>query len=292
MGWRKRYRVTIEDESRIENIFRISAPAVKIALSLFSIILLLIITGGLLMVLTPIKKALPGYLNKDERVAAEEKLMILDSLMLRLSENEAYLNALATTLDTDREVTPSTRKNIGEDRTYNDTLMPITPEEETFIESMREREKYNLSYIVPSAAGSMLFTPVNEESIFSTDSKNDYSAEIILAKGSTISAIADGTVIAINKSIGTEGNSLIVQHSKGFISRYSGLGKILADVGERIRGGQIIAFSAPSSSYYQNKIILEMWHDGIPLKPAEYINADSPSTHIPIIDEEVGRGRF
>lgn len=159
---------------------------------------------------------------------------------------------------------------------------------------MSEREKYNISVIAPLAAESMMFSPVNEESIISEKTKKSTKAEVILAKGSTVSAIADGRVIAISQSVREGGGTaVLIQHAKGFLSRCNRLGTVLIEPGDYVTGGQVIALTASGNSRNNELISVEMWHNGTPLVPYDYLgdkNAVSP--RYPIIDEEVGRGRF
>ena len=66
-----KYRFTIEDESHLRTISVISASPWAIALWIAVVtVVVFVVAGGLIMV-TPLRRILPGYLNNTERVATE-----------------------------------------------------------------------------------------------------------------------------------------------------------------------------------------------------------------------------
>lgn len=292
MTSRRRFRLTLEDESRIENIFRFSVSSFKFLTAGVVFILLLMIIGALLMAFTPVKKILPGYLTKDERMEVEMQYLRLDSMLSVLEAKEIYLSSILNILN-DKSPSPSIIDKNAEASPYiNDTLINISEEENLFLEQMREREKYDISVVAPLAAESLMFSPVSELSVISEKTKTSRLAEVILAKDATIDAIADGTVILITKEPGNSGNTLILQHSKGFVSKYGRLDDIIVEEGQKVNAGDVLAFQASRGAKLRSNITIEMWHNGNPLIPNEYIGEDDVYVHRPIVDEEVGRGRL
>lgn len=290
---RKRYRLILEDEARIENIVQYRGSLTKFIAWGLLIILSAVCLGILITAFTPLRTALPGYLNKDQRIASEVQYMRVDSLLNVMEDNRAFIDNIINIISPDEKVLLSENRIDNEvSKIQPDTLLTISPEEEEFIGNMREREKYNISVIAPLAAESLMFSPVNEESVISEDSKTSNKAEIILARDTHIGAIADGRVISIIRSTLAGGNSLIIQHPKGFISRYSRLGKIIVNDGEMVSGGDVIALSPIPHNGNRDAITLEMWHNGTPLIPYEYIGNEKYRPHIPIVDEDIGRGRL
>ena len=238
------------------------------------------------------KKILPGYLTKDERMEVEMQYLRLDSMLSVLEAKEIYLSSILNILN-DKSPSPSIIDKNAEASPYiNDTLINISEEENLFLEQMREREKYDISVVAPLAAESLMFSPVSELSVISEKTKTSRLAEVILAKDATIDAIADGTVILITKEPGNSGNTLILQHSKGFVSKYGRLDDIIVEEGQKVNAGDVLAFQASRGAKLRSNITIEMWHNGNPLIPNEYIGEDDVYVHRPIVDEEVGRGRL
>lgn len=259
-----------------------------------SIVILLMAIGIFILGFTPVKTLLPGYLKASERSTTEEQHLRLDSLLTIYDANELFIENLTQILNPeafDSVRKPGTEINIA---LSPDSLLPMSQEEKLFAEMMRDREKYNINVIAPLAAESMIFIPVSEKGIITDSTKNNTEAEIILTKGSSVGSIADGKVISIERAPDrNRGNSIIIQHRKGFLSRISHLGNIIVKAGDRVAAGETVALIQDGNSAKANTIILEIWHNGNKLKPNDYIGDNRGQiTHVPIIDEEVGRGRL
>ena len=273
MGINKKYRITLEDESSLEKKIDFSARFPVFILILAGLVVLAGAFGMFILASTPMKNHLPGYLKASERTATEEQHLRIDSLTKVYEIKEAYLNSILNALSPSE--TTSDRESIGKNTTplSVDSLLPASEEERRFMEEIRERDKYNISYASPAAAQTMMFGNVNRAAVISQDSKNNYQAEILLPIGATVSTIADGKVISVASSAKTSGGyEVIIQHPKGFLSKTSRLSSLLVKPGDRVAAGQIIANATVSSGMKANHIIFELWHDGDPLIPSRYIN--------------------
>ncbi|MBD5357246.1 MAG: M23 family metallopeptidase [Bacteroides sp.] len=280
MKAKSRYIITIENESRLENVFRVSMSPWKITLTGAVILILLLSLGALILYITPAHTLLPGYLKDSERAETEEQHMRLDSLQNAYQINDYFLSNIMHVLDTEREVFSDVKTENRDSLRYaSDSIIPTSQEERNFVAMMRERDKYNISIVAPLAAESMMFSSVNEESIISDDSRHSTKAKIIISKRSPVAAIADGTVISVSQSLKEGGGTaVLIQHPKGFLSRCSRLGTVLIEAGDKVSGGQIIALTTNGNARNNEIINIEMWHNGTPLIPYEYLgepNSDS-----------------
>lgn len=286
MKTRSRYRLIFEDEGRLENIASVSASGPKWLVGVVVVSIIIMVIGALIAFLTPARRLLPGYLKESERSATEMQLMRLDSLRMAYETNAAFIENLQFVLNPTLHKRDSVKTPPYASRMLADSLLPTSHEEAKFAALMKEREKYNVSVVAPLAAESMMFTPVNAESVVSQSSRAEKKAEIILAAKSTVSAIADGTVIAVSQSLKDGGTVVIIQHPKGFLSRLSRLGAVLVEPGDIVTGGQIIALSNRGNARNGELINLEMWHNGNPLIPYEYIGDSNPDSYRPKIYEK------
>ncbi len=271
MKTRSRYRLIFEDEGRLENIASVSASGPKWLAAIIVVCLIIMVIGAFVAFLTPARQLLPGYLKESERSATEMQLMRFDSLRMAYETNAAFIENLQFVLNPTLHKRDSVKAPPLTSRMSVDSLLPTSREEAKFAAMMKEREKYNVSVVAPLAAESMMFTPVNAESVVSQASRTEKKAEIILASKSTVSSIADGTVISVSQSLKDGGTVVIIQHPKGFLSRLSRLGPVLVEPGDIVTGGQIIALSNRGNARNGELINLEMWHNGNPLIPYEYI---------------------
>ncbi len=274
---RNKYIISLDDEAHLVNIGRWPLTPGRFAGGVILFLFLSIIFGFLLFYFTPIKRILPGYLKHDERASTEQTMMRLDSLQNAFNQNEAFLNNIMTVLNTERIPSDSAAALRRPNFMTPDSLKSASPAEKKFISAMQEKQRFNISVVAPLAAESMLFFPLNDKAVISNDSRSLPSAKVFVPAGSTVSSIADGTVISVEFNHGK--NVVVIQHSKGFLSRYQGVGTPLVDPGDQVTGGQGIAFSPSYSKKNPPAVILQMWHNGNQLIPYEYISPhSSPST--------------
>lgn len=274
-----RFRLIIEDEGRLENVIVVSASALKWFVAVAGILCLLMVIGALIAFLTPARQYLPGYMKESERTATVMQLMRLDSLRMAYETNAAFIDNLRSVLHPSPQDNNALQTASFSGLLSADSVLPSSPEEIRFATLMKEREKYNVSVVAPLAAESMMFNPVNDVSVVSTATHSEKKAEIILTAGSTVAAIADGTVIAVSQSIRDGGTAVIIQHPKGFLSRLSRLGHVLVEPGDIVTGGQIIALSNNGNARKGELITLEMWFNGDQLIPYEYIGTKTPELY-------------
>lgn len=285
MNLRSRFTLTIEDESRLEKKLQSSAPLLLWILTGVAALIFAMALGALFLLISPARSFLPGYLKDSERSKSEEQLLRLDSIQAAVAENQRYIDNLSFVLSP--SISP--RDSVSPLAPLSsDSLLPTSPEELRFVSLIREREKYNISVIAPLAAESMMFSPVNDECVISEKSKNATRAEVIMARGATVAAIADGKVISVSQSVREGGGSaVIIQHPKGFLSRLSRLGTILVEPGDDVAGGQVIAVQSPGNARKDGIIFVEMWYNGSPLRPFDYLgDSNSAATRFPSSDSE------
>ena len=92
------------------------------------------------------------------------------------------------------------------------------------------------------------------------------------AKGDPIYAPADGTVSSVYSNT-AGGNQLIIQHSGGFKSGYAHLSAYNVGEGQRVKKGQIIAYSGDTGNVTAAHLHFTL-HDplGAYLDPAKYLS--------------------
>lgn len=276
---KRKYVIKLEDEAHLEKVGKWQITPWRIAGALFLFIIVSLFAGFLLFYLTPLKTMLPGYLKQSERFMSEQTMLRLDSLQNVFNQNEAYLSNIMEVFNTSRNPTDSVSALQRPNFLTPDSLQSASAVEKSFINRMQEKERYNVSVVAPLAAESMLFYPLADDAIISGNSRQNTTAKVILPNNSPIGAIADGTIISIDKFKGIY--SIMIQHSKGFLSRYHDVGTPLVEQGDRISGGQAIALPPPSRNGKAPTVRLQMWHNGSELIPYDFISPhSSPSSLI------------
>lgn len=263
----------MEDESSLEKKIDLSAKLPVFLILTLLILAIAIVFSILFLSSTPLKNYLPGYLKESERAATEEQHLRLDSLLHTYEVNQKYLDNIINVLEPSEPDSVYYKTEKATLSLSSDSLLDISEEEKNFIEHIRERDKYNIAVVTVADAETMLFGNLNPSAVISQEDLGSYNPRIILPENGQVSAVAEGKVISIAsspKALG--GYEIIIQHPKGFLSKTSRLSNLIVGAGERVASGQIIGNSRSHSGRNSNIINFELWHDGNPLLPSNYIN--------------------
>lgn len=94
--------------------------------------------------------------------------------------------------------------------------------------------------------------------------------DIANRKGTSILATADGKVIYAGKK-GLMGNTVVIDHGHGMVTRYGHLNKVLVKKGERVKRGQKIALMGKTGRTTGTHVHYEVLLNGAPVNPRKYI---------------------
>lgn len=266
MKSRHKYIIKVEDESHLSNIasWRIRPWLVII---LVPIVLAVVISSAVAVIMsTPLKNMLPGYMPPQERAATIDDLVKVDSLQRLYDMNEAYLANLKEVMDVDRRGGDSLQYAAKGVTADSDSLMPASQTELEFRKMMEKREKFNLSILAPLAADGMKFEDPAPGYAFAHGSEDERTATLIVPTPELIRALTDGLVIDVHYNP-AEGYSVTMQHANGFLSRFRRLGLPLVVEGDEVPAGQVLAPTANGTGRNGAIIILEMWRNGTRLLP-------------------------
>ncbi len=271
MKAKKRYRIAIEDESRLRQVASVSvSPAMLWTFIIAGIIVLIVFTGVLIMA-TPVRTLMPGYLKNGERAEAKQGLLRIDSIRDAYRINSLYLSNILTVLDTDRTPTDSLLNVTTPNELPPDSLLPSSPREIEFITQMKDREQYNVNILAPIAADQLRIYPVAPGATVAEQSQNTMKPRILTPKGSPICSAADGRVIAIQNPAPEGGSAIVIQHDNGFVTRYSHLGTPSVAPGAHVDGGSVIAHGATGGAIGSGFFFVEIWYDGNAVEPAKIL---------------------
>jgi lipoprotein NlpD len=261
------------NESTLEEVwsFRLSRLSVFIYICIFAFILITL--TSVIIILTPIRNYLPGYLDIEVRKEILENALRTDSLEERLSIQSNYIRNIADILS----------GNIPADSIrFNDTTSYITSNydiprsnrESAFINKFEEDEKYNLTALNPNPVQTEVFfyRPLNGiiSSAFNEE-KQHFGIDLTAAPKDNVIATLDGTVIYAGFDP-KYGNVISLQHKNDFISIYKHNDILLKEVGDRVVAGEAIAVVGNTGELSTGPHLhFELWHKGDPVNPEEYI---------------------
>ena len=269
------YKLSFINEGTLEEVwsFRLSKLSAFVTLALFACFLIAV--TALIIITTPIRNYLPGYLDVEVRKEIVENALRADSLERMVAIHELYLSNVAgilsgtLPLDSIRQI-DSLATN---DENYE---IPRSPSEEAFVKEFAEEEKYNLTVLadpekVPTD-GVFFYKPVNGTvSAHYEAAIRHYGVDLVAKERESVLATLDGTVVYAGFD-SNQGNVIQLQHKNGFISVYKHNALLLKEVGDIVQAGEAIALVGNTGKLSTGPHLhFELWYKGNPVNPEEYI---------------------
>lgn len=269
-----RYRLVILNEDTFEEriSFKVNRLYV-ILIVVFSVFFLISITG-IFIAFTPLREYIPGYSSTTLRKKATQLAYQVDSLEVKMLENDQYLKSIRSIL-------------MGEDASYNvDTSAAELAEkinadsvnfnpseaESKLRNEVEEEDKYNLMEEAVFRPDFSLYPPVSGTITSTYDVRNlHFAVDIATQIGDPIKATADGTVIFAEWSVET-GYVIIIEHQFGLISVYKHNSSLLNKQGDLVKAGQVVALAGNTGELSSGPHLhFELWLDGNAIDPTEFI---------------------
>ncbi|MFR0678614.1 murein hydrolase activator EnvC family protein [Dysgonomonas mossii] len=271
-----KYRLSVMNENTLEEVWSIKASMFSGGVLFLLFAISLVTITSFLIIATPIRYYLPGYLDAEVREKALRAAIRVDSLQQQLNYQEAYINNLKNVftgvLDVD-SVKITDTISVSE----NDPLLKRTEKEKVFVDRYEDKERYNLSVISPTASGPMegvvFFKPLKGLVVSKFNPSNDrYGIDLKVASQETVLAVLEGTVVFSGYDF-TTGYTMQIQHKNGFVSIYKNNTLLLKKVGDKVRTGEAIAVIGDGKAKDNADLVLgfELWYKGNPVNPEDYI---------------------
>lgn len=280
-----KYRLSILNENTLEEVWKLRVSMFNGIVLYLSSLFVLMVISSVIIVSTPLRNYLPGYLDSEIREQAIKAAIQVDSLEVQQHYQDAYLQNIKDVFA--GKVQPeSTAKVDTVMISEDDKSLQSTNKERKFREEYEQAEKYNLSSIsanddIPTE-GVTFFRPtkgvVTEHF---NPSLRKYGIEIA-SSGESVVATLEGAVVFAGYDPDA-GYMVQVQHKNGFVSVYKGVSMLLKKTGDKVRTGEAIAIvkndfdikdnkSIAKEALTKNKIDFELWYKGNPVNPELYIS--------------------
>jgi len=272
-----KYRLSVMNENTLEEIWKIKTSIFSGILLVLVFAFALVTVTSFIIIGTPIRYYLPGYLDTEIRENALLAAVKADSLQQQLNYQEIYINNLRDIFSGERQI-DSVKIVDSISVSDNDPLLQKTQLERSYTSKYEEEEKYNLSVLPPSASTPMesliFFRPVKGIISDRFDPVNNiYGITIKTAPKETILATLEGSVISAGYDL-RAGYTIQIQHKNGFISIYRNNSTLLKSTGDKVRTGEAIATiqNDLSSDKDEELFEFELWYKGDPVNPENYIS--------------------
>ena len=271
---RFKYKLSFFNELMLEEVwsFHLSQLTIFIYVGLFAFALIAI--TSIIIILTPIRNYLPGYLDVEVRNEILQNALRADSLETQIDIQRRYLENLSAimsgdiTFDSIQVDDPTSIVNVDYD-------IPRSERESIFIKQFEEDEKYNLTALNSNPVQTEIFfyKPLNGI-ISATFNPNEshFGIDLTSAPKESVLATLEGTVIFTGFDPNF-GNVITLQHKNDFISIYKHNDILLKQVGDRVIAGEAIAIVGNTGLLSTGPHLhFELWNRGTPVNPEDYIS--------------------
>ena len=271
---RFKYKLTFINEDTLEEVwtFRLSQLSAFAVLLVFAFALVSV--TAFIIIKTPIRNYLPGYLDVEVRKEIVQNALRADSLERMLEIQHVYLENVARIIGGEVPL-DSIRRIDSLARVDADFEILRGEAEQAFVAQYEEEEKYSLTALNPNPVfteQAFFYKPVDGvvSSHYQTDIRH-FGVDIAASPSESVLATLDGTVVYAGYDP-QHGNVIQLQHRNGLISIYKHNEALLKEPGDHVVAGEAIALVGNTGTLSTGSHLhFELWYKGVPVNPEEYI---------------------
>jgi murein DD-endopeptidase MepM/ murein hydrolase activator NlpD len=228
------------------------------------------------IVLTPLKRYIPGYSDQETKRNAYRSLLMADSLEVQLRQRDQYIENLRSVLRGDVKADSANLFAPLAVKPGQADLMPNVADSLLRARIARE-EAYSLKEDRGSSgrrelAGIFFFPPLRGIITSTFDRGQDHFGIDIVAKAdAAVKACLAGTVTLASWTTDA-GHVMQVQHPNDLVSIYKHNSVLLKKVGDKVKAGEAIAIVGNSGELTSGPHLhFELWLNGEPVDPQAYM---------------------
>ena len=270
---RFKYKFSFFNESMLEEVWSIRLSQLTVFIYIFLFSFILITVTSVIIILTPIRNYLPGYLDVEIRKEILLNALRADSLEEKIAVQSRYLQNLTSILsgnlsiDSIQEINSTSYVDVNYD-------IPRSEREAAFIKQFEEDEKFNLTSLNPNPVPTEIFFCKPLNGIISAtfnSTVSHFGIDLTSAPKEHVMATLEGTVIFTGFDPNF-GNVIVLQHKNDFLSIYKHNDILIKEVGDRVVSGEAIAIVGNTGKLSTGlHLHFELWYKGVPVNPEDYI---------------------
>ena len=268
-----KYRFVVLNEDTFEErfSFKLNRLNAFVLGGIFSV--LLITLTILIIVFTPLKEYIQGYSSTELKKEASELVYKVDSLNQVLSVNDLYIENIQQVLKGEIKRVSFNKDSVLNQFKIDEIDFAPSPVDSAFRAEVEQQDRYSVFEEATRNTDIVFTAPIKGEI---TENYNDqdkhFAIDIAVEKDTPVKAVADGTVIFRGFTADT-GYVIVIEHNQGFISVYKHNSTIYKEQGDLVKSGEVIASAGSTGSLSTaSHLHFELWNDGYPVNPANYIN--------------------
>ena len=270
-----KYRVVLLNEDTFEEVGNMRLTRLNLIALVGIVIILLVAITYSLIAFTNIRELIPGYPDATMRQHIRTNAMKLDSLEHEQAIRDQYFDNLKRIISGEvpelflnDTIGMADSQSINFIRSTNDSILrqQVEAEEQFRLsvldESQVSRNLYELHFFTPLRG--MITRSFNP-------SDGHFGIDLVAAPNAVVNATLDGTVTMSTWTLET-GYVIQIQHDHELISVYKHNATLFKTVGQEVEAGDAIAIVGNSGEFTTGPHLhFELWHDRVPLDPADYI---------------------
>lgn len=279
-----KHRFVVMDTDTFKEKFSFQLSGINLFVTIGITVIVLILITTVLIAFTPLREWIPGYTDNAMVEQTYTNARKIDSLETQLAEQEWMMNTIQAVLsgkemgDEAMSVAADTSSTLQQlsavyRRSAEDSLLRLEVE--------REDNRYQVKATSVSVPGNeaspalshLFYPPLKGKILSSFDAPRRHLGIDI---GGTVSqpvyAAYGGTVVSAQFTADA-GYVLAIQHPGNVITVYRNTNMILKHQGDAVRAGEPVAYVGNSGIHEPGPHLhFEMWLNGSPVNPEEYIS--------------------
>jgi len=279
--WNDRFRFAVFNDTTFEELWRVRLTRTNALMAAALLVVFILALNTSLIAFTNLREFIPGYPDVEMRRNILMNAIMLDSLEHELEIRDKYFRDLNDVISGKQPISSVAMRDTTRD--YDNIVFRRSAEDSLFRARVEEEEKYSLSATSAvtgtvseqgtSLANIHFFPPVKGiiSSNFDTRTRH-YATDIVTQPKAVVSSTLEGTVIMTGWTMET-GFVIAIQHANNLLSVYKHNARLLKEMGDRVWAGEAISIVGDSGELYTSgpHLHFELWHNGVPLDPAQYI---------------------
>ncbi len=235
--------------------------------------ILLITLTSVLIAFTPIKEYIPGYSSTKLKQTASKFEYKTDSLEHKIAINEAYITSVKSILLGDVKIDEINKDSIIKQISADDLSLNASKSDSILRLDVDQKDRFSVFEKAIKKDEVVFFAPVKGTVTdpYNLENKH-YAVDIVVADGTPVKTVADGTVIFAGYTADT-GYVIIIEHLQGFLSTYKHNKFLYKEQGDLVKSGEVIANSGSTGTLTTGPHLhFELWSDGYAVNPTDYID--------------------
>ena len=270
-----KYNLILLNESTLEEVFRIKTSKLTFSLALGIFTILSFTLLSIIIFITPLKHMLPGYADVSVREDVLIEAQRVDSLETLTQHNERQLLIIKNIIADNIKLDSITTLDSTDIEKWNNLPLAAGSNEAAFVKQYEEENAFNVDaysdYNNSQKQTIVFIAPaigtINQH--FAPD-KGLNGITILCPQNTPVLSPQNGHIILTNYHP-TQGYTIAIQHSDGYVSIFRQLGEKLCNIGSEVKVGEAIAFAGSKDEKQDSQIQFELWHNGLAVNPEEQI---------------------